>query len=223
MGVFMKVKILTVLAAFTLVFAFAFNADAQMMTTDVVFIKLGYIPSYTVTFDDDVIVDGVTQPGSVPDLEASGFAIQGEYNLNLSPLWLGFGVEYQRLIEKDDDDVIQFLIPQVTAKFVTGAGFYLGAGLAGKYLISYSYEGDEYNDLEPDKKIDLWAHGVIGFFMPIAEGVFLDLEGKFGYNLTNSQHESLTVDSQDWELSPNSAYDISIYVGIGFRAFATGI
>ncbi len=223
MGGFMKVKILAVLAAFTLVFAFAFHADAQMMTTDVVFIKLGYIPSYTVTFDDDYTVDGVTQPGSVDDLEASGFAIQGEYNLNLSPLWLGFGVEYQRLIEDSDDDVIQFLIPQVTAKFVTGAGFYIGAGLAGKYLIAYSYEGDDFDDQDPDKKIDLWLNGVIGFFMPIAEGVFLDLEGRFGYNLTNSQFESWTVDSSDVEFSPSSAYDISIYVGIGFRAFATGI
>lgn len=219
----MKVKILAVLAAFTMVFAFAFNTDAQEMTTDVVFIKLGYIPSYTVTFDDDVIVDGATIPGSVDDLEASGFAIQGEYNLNLSPLWLGFGVEYQRLLEDSDDNVIQFLIPQVTAKFVTGAGFYIGAGLAGKYLISFSYEGDLYDDVEPDKKIDLWLNGVIGFFMPIAEGVFLDVEGKFGYNLTNSQWESGTYDSSDVEFSPNSAYDISIYVGVGFRAFATGI
>ena len=219
----MKIKILAVLAAFTLVFAFAFNADAQMMTTDVVFIKLGYIPSYTASFDDDWKIDGVTQAESADDREHSGFAIQGEYNLNLNPLWLGFGVEYQRLIEDKDDDVIQFLIPQVTAKFVTGAGFYLGAGLAGKYLIAYSYEGDQPEDIEADKKIDLWLNGVIGFFMPIAEGVFLDLEGKFGYNLTNSQWESWTADSSDVEFSPKSAYDISIYVGIGFRAFATGI
>jgi hypothetical protein len=217
----MKFKILAVIAAFTLVFAFAFNADAQEMTTDVVFIKLGYIPSYTVSFDDDWKEDGVTTTGSVDDLEASGFAIQGEYNLNLSPLWLGFGVEWQRLVEDQDDSVIQFLIPQVTAKFVTGAGFYIGAGLAGKYLIAYSYEGE--GDVEPDKKIDLWLNGVIGFFMPIAEGVFFNVEGKFGYNLTNTQWESFTVDSKDYEYSPKSAYDISIYVGIGFRAFATGI
>ena len=217
----MKIKVLAVLAACAMVFAFTYSASA-MMTTDVVFVNVGYVPTYSVSYDDDQILDGVTIPGSINDDEFKGYAAKGEYNLNMSPMWLGFGFEWQRLVHDDNSDVVvQFLIPQVTAKFVTDAGFYLGAGVAGKYLMSYSAPSG--SDTEPDKKIDLWANGIVGFFMPIAEGVFFDVQGRFGYNVTNSQWKSVTSGGSDYEFSPSSAYDMAIYVGIGFRATASGI
>ena len=42
----------SVLAAFALVAAFSLRADAQYMTQDVIFVKAGYIPVYTVTYDE---------------------------------------------------------------------------------------------------------------------------------------------------------------------------
>ncbi len=208
----MKVKFLSVLAALAMVFTFTLAAQAQYaVTDDVIFLKIGYVPNYTVTFD-----------GATEDFEFKGFAAQGEYNLNMGFFWLGIGLDYQYLVEKDDD-IAQFISPMVTAKFVTGGGLYLGAGLSGRYMIAFSDEQDDGFDYEPDKEMDLWAHAVLGYFAPIAEGVYFNVEGRFGVNLTNNQWESGDFGSTPLKLETKSAYDITIYVGIGFRALSTGL
>ncbi|MCX7679363.1 MAG: hypothetical protein N2316_09090, partial [Spirochaetes bacterium] len=126
-------------------------AISQELTNDVAILRGGWIPSYSVDFKEDT------------DWEFSGFAVMGEYNLNISPILLAFGIEYQRVVhEKDNNDDIDvtagFLVPQIAAKFFVPGGFYIGAGLAGKYLISYDME-----DLKTDKTIDLWLNGIVGF------------------------------------------------------------
>ncbi len=218
----MKLKFFVVFIAMAMVFAFSYNADAQM-TTDVILIRVGYIPMYTVTADEVVREDGSVIDDDPDDMEHNGYALNGEYNLNMSPVWIGIGLEYQYTIEDENDDIAQFIMPQANVKFVTAAGFYVGAGLAGKYMMSYSYEGEGDEDVDVDKEIDLWANGIVGIIMPIGEGLFFNLEGRFGYNLTNNQYENGSSDNMDYEIKTNSAYDIGIYAGIGFRAEYTGI
>jgi hypothetical protein len=219
-----------------LVFAVNYSANAQE-TRDVVFISLGYIPMSVTTFDKNYKYDSTTEIATIDDLESKGVALRGEYNLNLGSLWLGFGLEYQRLYSEwgmsyptgspdtFSKHVNQFITPMVTAKLVTAGGFYIGAGVSGKYMISsekfHAIGGT--SDIEWKKKFDLWGNAVVGFFMPISDGVYLDFEGRFGYNLTNNQFTKLTGDGTTYEFSPKSAYDLAIYVGVGFRAFQTGI
>jgi len=211
----MKTKVLAILAAAALVCAFTVNAGAQtMLTDDVAFVKLGY-SMFNGTFEDD-------EGSSVEDIEGKGFNLQGEYNLNLGGVMLGFGLEYTYMpADWDDEEIdLHFLSPMVTAKFITAGGFYLGAGLSGRYLVGQSYDGD--NDFEVDEEIDLWANGLIGFMTPIQEFVYLDIEGRFGYNLTNKQFEKGSFNSSDYELDVDAQYDIAFYVGIGYRVAATG-
>ncbi len=191
----MKTKITTLLGGLTMLVALSTTAFAQTeMTDDVVFVKLGYTKT-TVTYD------------GTDDFDLSGVGIQGEYNINISPMIVGVGMEYQ-YVTGDYETKISFLNPMVTAKFMTAGGFYAGAGLSGRYMLSYE---DKYGNDE-DKKFDLWVQGTLGFMMPIDEGVYFDLEGKFGYNLTKNQYDKA-----------DSAYDLSVYAGIGFRAFSTGL
>ncbi len=211
----MKSKLLLALAAFAMVFGVTAGAQAQYaVTNDVIFVNLGYIPNYTASYD----VSGAD------DLEFMGFAVMGEYNLNLGAVWIGFGLEYQYLVDDEaeggtEDLKAHFLVPQVNAKFVTGGGLYFGAGLAGKYLVS-----SDYGDNDPDSAIDLWGNVMIGFFTPIAEGVYFNVEGRFGYNLTNQQWgEGETAAGAKYDVDMDSAYDIAVYVGVGFRALSTGL
>jgi len=214
----MKVKLFAVLAALFMVGAIAIPASAQdAVTNDVIFLRLGYIPNYTFSIEQD-------DPTQDDSFEFTGFAGMGEYNLNLGNFWIAFGLEFQRIEEDvtgDDEPLIaQFLIPQVTAKFVTGGGFYLGAGLAARYNLSNEIDG---STVEFDKEVDLWFNGVVGYFMPITEGVYFDIQGRLGFNLTNNQWESGKSDSGKIEFKTESAYDIAIYVGIGFRGLASGL
>jgi len=196
----MKAKFTALMAVFAMVAAFSTAAFSQTeITDDVVFLKVGYTQS-TTSFDED----------NTDDTELSGVALQAEYNINLKPLLIGIGMEYQ-YVTGDDETKAQFLNPMVTAKFMTAGGLYIGAGLTGRYMLAYD---DEF-DSDVDKEIDLWGHAVIGFIMPIDEGVYFDIEGKIGYNLTNNQYENL--------VKTDSAFDLSIYAGIGFRAFSTGL
>lgn len=199
----MKTKFFMVLIALAMVFSFSYGLQAQTLTSDIVFLKVGYVPISTTSFDE-VLVD---------KNEANGFAIQGEYNLNFNNFWIGFGLEYQRLSSElktpastSDKYINQFIQPMISAKFAAVGGLYVGASLSGKYLIAT----EKKNGFEWDKKFDVWANGIIGYYMPIAEAVFLDLEGKFGYNLTNQQF------ADDTDVKSN--YDIAVYVGIGYRA-----
>ncbi|MFW5771647.1 MAG: outer membrane protein [Spirochaetota bacterium] len=214
----MKTKILAILAAFALVCAFTVNASAQtMLTDDVAFVKLGY-SMMKVDYDEEY----------VDELEGNGFNLQGEYNLNLGSVLLGFGLEYTYMpvevsgtdVDGDDysaDYTLHYLSPMLSAKFITAGGFYLGAGLAGKYLVGQSAE-EKGDDTVFDEEIDLWANGLIGFMTPIQEFVYLDIEGRFGYNLTNKQFEK--TKASEYEIK--SQYDIAIYVGVGYRVAARG-
>ncbi len=208
----MKSRFPVVLAAIAMVFAFSFGVQAQTLTTDIVFLKVGYIPVSTTSFDND----------DDDKLEGSGFAIQGEYNLNFNNFWIGFGLEYQYINADYKSDsynykshVNQFIQPMVSFKFAAMGGLYVGAGLSGKYLIST----EKWDDIEWDKKFDLWANAYLGYYMPIAEAVFLDIEGRFGYNLTNNQFEKYDDNgATSGKIATKSAYDIAFYVGIGYRA-----
>ncbi len=191
----MKMKITALLGGLTMLFALSTTAFAQTeLTDDVVFVKLGYTKT-TVSYD-----------GDVDDSDFGGLGVQGEYNINMNPMLVGIGIEYQ-YVTGDYDSTMQFLNPMVTAKFMTAGGFYAGAGLVGRYMLSF----DDENDSEIDKKIDLWGQVTLGFMMPIDEGIYFDVEGKFGYNFTNNQFEE------------TNSYDLSVYAGIGFRAFSTGL
>ncbi|HDP80906.1 MAG TPA: hypothetical protein ENN21_08705 [Spirochaetes bacterium] len=195
----MKSRLIMILAACAMVIALASGLRAQTLSTDIVFLKAGYVPLYTYELDT-----GVNAP-----VDYSGFAIQGEYNLNFNNFWLGFAVEYSRLYFDSKPDIIHsFLTPRVSAKLAAAGGLYIGAGLSGKYLISVVMPSGGKD--EPDKKIDLWADGILGYYLPIAEAVFLDLEGRFGYNLTRQQF----ADNNDVKYN----YDIAVYLGIGYRA-----
>ena len=81
----MRFKIISIILAVAIAVCFSQVASAQYMTQDIVFIKAGYVPVYNIGFKDS----------SNKDLNGMGAAIQGEYNLNFSNFWLGFGLEYQ--------------------------------------------------------------------------------------------------------------------------------
>jgi hypothetical protein len=209
----MKFKKMVILAAFFMIFAGSYSAKAQDITEDVIFLKGGWIPNYTVTYDEEGIKDG----------EANGFAVQGEYNLNFDGFWLGFGFEYQRLVDAGengaDDITMQFIQPMVSGKITAVGGLYVGAGLSGKYLISIKPDGEPATT---PKKIDLWANGILGYHMPISEGVYVVLEGRFGWNLTNKQFSEVEVNDTTYDIKTKSAYDMAFYVGIGTHALGTG-
>jgi hypothetical protein len=203
----MKSKFFVVLAALAMVFALSYSSQAQTLTSDIVFLKFGYVPVYSYEYDVS---------GSDPNT-FNGVALMGEYNLNFNNFWIGFGLEWQYLmgsdlqgVSEDSDYTLQFLSPQLSFKFAALGGLYVGAGLTGKYLIaSDGPSGFE----DPDKKFDLWINGILGYYLPIGEAVFLDFEGKFGYNLTNQQFDQYA--------DVKSNYDIALYIGVGYRASAS--
>jgi hypothetical protein len=210
----MKFRIFSVLASLAMVATISFSAEAQYMTQDVVFVKAGYLPVYNVTFKE--------KDGNKPDdLEFKGFAVQGEYNLNFNGFWMGFGLEYQydRLnVENSKNLTYQFILPMASVKIAAVGGLYVGGGVAGKYLIANE---NQDNGAEVKKKIDLWVNGIIGYHVPIGEGVFFDLEGRFGWNLTNKQFSESTYLGETYKSYPKNAYDIAFYAGIGFRALGS--
>ncbi len=206
----MKAKVFAIFAALAMVFAFSYGASAQTLTTDIVFLKLGYVPVYTFEYDT----------ANSETYDWTGFAIAGEYNLNFDNFWLGFGLEWKRMQGSDfgsgasgeDKYINQFISPQFSAKFAAMGGLYVGAGVEGKYLInSKGPAGFE----KPDKKIDLWVNGILGYYVVSPwDGVFFDLEGRFGYNVTNNLYKDYFI--TDKKITSN--YDITLYVGIGYRA-----
>lgn len=211
---------LVILAAFALIFSFSYSAEAQYLTQDVIFLKVGYIPVYTVTYKED---EGIKPD----DTESAGLAIQAEYNLNFNGFWLGFGLEYQNVkseINKDFDEITnQFILPEVSAKVAAVGGLYVGGGLSGKYLIATDVLEAGTYEIEAQKKIDLWLNGIVGYYVPVGEGIFIDFEGRFGWNLTNNQFKEIDVTETTSDVTvtekqkPESAYDMAFYIGVGFR------
>ncbi|MGQ9842624.1 MAG: hypothetical protein ACUVRK_03575 [Spirochaetota bacterium] len=177
--------------------------QAQEMTDDVAFLRIGYQWN---TLKYDI--------AGAKDFKLNGVAIEGEYNLNLGSMLLGFSLEYA-YVSYDDDKAYDygFLSPMVSLKFLAPGGLYVGPGVSARYLMS-SYLPKAA--VEPDSEIDLWVNGVAGFMTPIAEGIYLDVQARFGWNLTNNQFESPGV-------KIDSNYDIAFYVGVGTRTRSTGI
>ena len=177
--------------------------QAQEMTDDVAFLRLGY--QWNTLKPDYPNAD---------DFKYNGVAIQGEYNLNLNGMLLGFSLEYAYVSDKDDKaSDYGFLTPMVALKFLAPGGFYIGPGVSLKYLMSsYLPKGVE----EPDSEVDLWVNGVAGWMTPIAEGIYLDLQANFGWNITKNQfaESGLEVDKN---------YNLAFYVGVGTRTRSTGI
>ncbi|MEJ5361381.1 MAG: hypothetical protein WHV26_04900 [Spirochaetota bacterium] len=194
------------LALCILVAAVAFmttGLQAQEMTDDVAFLRIGYQWN---TFKVDV-------PGAT-DTKLNGVAIEGEYNLNLGGMLLGFALEYAYLSDADEKALdYGFLSPMVTLKFLAPGGFYIGPGVSLRYLMSsYLPKGID----EPDSEIDLWVNGVAGYMAPVAEGIYLDVQARFGWNVTKNQFEPSGSEIDKY-------YDIAFYVGVGTRTRATGI
>ncbi len=230
----MKSKSLIFLAVSALLLSFTYNASAQYMTEDLLLFKIGYVPVSPVTFDEGATVNGAEDTTyKIDDIESKGIAIQGEYNLIYGNFWFSFGLEYQKQFA-DAFDISytdattslpvtneakkfsnDFIIPMISAKFATEGGFYVGAGLSGKYLMST--DKVTISEGEFDKKIDLWANGILGYHVPVAEGIFLDVEGRFGYNITNKQFEKMETATNSYEFKPKNAYDVAFYVGVGVR------
>lgn len=233
-GGFSMKKLLGVVAALVVFMGVTVAAQAQYgVTGDVIFVRLGYS---SLTVDNTEIKSGSTVVDPNPnELEGNGFNVQGEYNLNLTNFLIGFGLEYTYMKAKiadsgsdpDSEFTLQFLAPYVSAKFLTAGGFYIGAGLSGRYLMNQSDDSSGTDEIEWDKKIDLWGNLMLGFIMPVAEYYYVDVQGRFGYNLTNNQFESFdmtsggTTTALDNDI--NSQYDFAIYVGFGFRAVSTGL
>ena len=176
--------------------------QAQELTDDVAFLRVGYQWN-TVGFD----VSGMD------DLENNGVAIEGEYNLNLGGWLLGVSLEWARLVNDDDSDLVfYYLSPMISLKFLAAGGLYIGPGISARYMMS----ADTPSGVdEPDKEVDLWVNAVAGWMAPIAEAVYLDVQARFGWNLTKNQFE-------DYADIDNN-YDYAVYVGIGTRTRSTGI
>ncbi|MCX7679187.1 MAG: hypothetical protein N2316_08195, partial [Spirochaetes bacterium] len=60
---------------------------------------------------------------------------------------------------------------------------------------------------------------IVGFIAMISDGIYLDIMGRFGYNLTNNTWGK----ADDMEVDVDSAYDIAVYLGIGLKTFQTGL
>ncbi len=182
--------------AVMLMLMFTTGASAQMVTGDLAVIKAGYQRS---VYEYDV---KMSEP-----LEYNGVGVMGEYNLNLGMLHLGFGVEWSYLTTEAANEIVryQFITPSTSIKIVTQGGLYIGAGVAGKHLIAqYIPEGEKF-----DKQWDLWAHGIAGYYLSLTETVYLDLEGRFGWNMTKNQFSD--------NIDVLTHYDITLYAGVGFR------
>lgn len=196
------------LALCVLVAAVAFmttGLQAQEMTDDVAFLRVGYQWNTLKPDSDDP---------NAKDFKLNGVAIEGEYNLNLGGMLLGFALEYAYLSSTEDKAYdYGFLSPMVTLKFLAPGGFYIGPGLSARYLMG-SYLPK--NETEPDSEVDLWVNGVAGFMTPIAEGIYLDLQARFGWNLTKGQFEE-----PGYKIDKN--YDMAFYIGFGTRTRSTGI
>ena len=118
----------------------------------------------------------------------------------------------------------QYIMPSVTVKYLTAAGFYIGTGIALKYLaVTEAVKPENVDDfsLEFDREFDFWSITMVGCIMTINQGLYLDVQGRFGYNVTHNQYSSLkfkdSVESGTAYLMPRTAYDATILVGVGMK------
>lgn len=179
----------------------------QTLAQDI-FLKIGYIPAYRTTFNK-------YQGLAVNDIELNGFALQAENNIYICGIWVGIGLEWQRLERKNTDGyyLYNYLMPSLSLKYLTAAGLYLGIGASGKYLFSVS--DPDSAPLEDKKNFDLWANAIIGLYIPIHENVSFCIENRIGWNVTQRQFSE--YEDSSVELNIRSSYDFAFYIGIGLR------
>ena len=101
----------------------------------------------------------------------------------------------------------------VSMKYIIKGGFYAGAGLSLKCLKSDGETG--WAEAKWNKKIDLWANLIAGYYFPINELVSANIEGRFGVNITNKQ-VSVTNSFQP-ELGHESSNEVVFFVGCGYK------
>jgi len=222
----MKVKLyfLSVLTAFSL-----FSAGSLFGETpsgDFAVIRAGYTPFTTVNYNP-----GMGSPGQpygadfiMYDFNAHGPAISIEYNINSKPVLLSFGLEYSVLqstskfsdgtdIYKPKNHWFHFIAPGLMMKYLTESGVYAGIGFSGKYKIS---NNELKENIQFKSKIDYWINISAGYMMKLQENYYLDIQGRFGYNLTNNQFSDLkdTDSSERYILPVNTSCDAAIFVGV---------
>jgi len=231
----MNMKIVELIAAFAFVLSLTAAASAQYAPAgDVIIVRLGYstydVESRSIKDTDNGAVI-VTDPETI---ENRAINIQGEYNINMNGFLLGLGVEYAYTkatmagsgTNPDDEFVLHFISPTLSAKYITAQGLYFGAGLSGRYLMSQSYDGTAV-EFEFKKKMDIWGNVVAGAFIPIAEYYYIDIQGRLSYNLTNRQFAEILYrdnsSTMDYESDIKRPSEVAIYVGIVFRASVLGL
>ncbi len=172
-----------------------------------ILLKIGYVPAYRTTFEK---LSGTT----VENVELNGFTLQAENNLYYRGIWFGIGFEWQRMERKETEGyyLYNYLMPLITVKHLHSSGLYYGIGLSGKYLLTVS--NPDSAPLEAKKKIDLWAHILIGFYLPINKTVYFCFENRTGWNITRKQFSEY---ENSIELDVKTSYECAFFLGIGMR------
>lgn len=233
----MKLKISCLLTVIAFLSLFSHNANAQIMTDDTFLLKIGYIPYGIVSFDKGIKIDGIEdKEAEVNDIKSTGlnYAVQAEYNLIFGIFALGLGFEYERVsADKFGNDSGEykkfyndFLMPLMSFKFEMVKNFYSGLAFSGKYMVSTETPMVKDSDAAPlraefDKEMDAWAYFILGYNLQAGESVFINFEGRFGYNLTNKQYRKMeagdSTGTYKFELAPAQAYDTAVFIGLGIR------
>lgn len=176
-----------------------------------ILLKIGYIPAYRTTFEK---YSGTT----VENVELHGFTLQAENNLYYRGIWFGIGFEWQRMERKETEGyyLYNYLMPLLTIKHLHSSGLYYGIGLSGKYLLTIA--NPDSAPLEAKKEIDLWAHILIGVYLPINKTVYFCFENRAGWNITRKQFSEY---ENSVELDVKTSYECAFFLGIGMRIYHT--
>ncbi|GAB4221312.1 MAG TPA: hypothetical protein PL059_12005 [Spirochaetota bacterium] len=235
-------QLVVIMAIVTVISFFAVPIAAEAPSGSFIIAHLGYVPIAATGYDFSAIdsENGWNPNFVVLEHKSQGAALNIEYNFNTNPLLFSFGFEYQLLWDKFSvfQDIgggvyetiklktylNQYMMPSVTIKYLTASGFYMGTGIALKYLaVTEKVKPDNGYDfsLEFDKKLDFWSITIVGYIISINQGLYLDVQGRFGYNLTNNQFSSLKTNSPGGDmkayLMPRTMYDAAILVGVGMN------
>ncbi len=223
---------LVALAVFVLWSFGAAPLSAEAPSGNFAVVRLGYVPFTNVVFGNGT---GSTDSPWDPDSRPSGFVSRGpafniEYNINAAPVLIALGLEYRLLWTKlsftegapgskntFDDGMQHFILPMVMAKYMTPGGTYVGVGLSGKLLVAAERLKPMSENVEYEQMFDYWGVAVVGYMAKIGDGLFIDLQGRFGYNLTNSQYTELkdkdTAETSFFDVK--SSHDAAFYAGVG--------
>jgi len=217
-----------VMALIAIISSFAVPLLALTPGGDFVVARIGYVPYTNVEFGHGAVG---TESGrswnpdiTLYDFKSVGPALNVEYTMNAMPVLFSFGIEYRRLktelYQSEADSVklkvynsnVQFLVPMILAKYMIPSGVYVGIGLSAHWMIN----ADKLTDnSEISSKIDYWTVVLAGYMMKLHENLFLDVQGKFGYNLTNAQYSEAKKKDHYYFMNVKSSYDAAFYVGVG--------